>query len=504
MTEPQKQEDEASTDGTSSPGTKAVTTSYQKVIGETDQKDAVGVLGRNTNGSTATYGVIGETHSTASGSAGIRGDATASNFDPTYGVHGVTTATDFQAAGVFGEGDSAHGVKGTSTGAGYNGVMGEATTTTGWSYGVRGNTASSNINAAGVFGRAQNGSGTPAGVWGKTSSVDAGAGVRGEANNASGQAYGVHAVQDSPDSPALYATGSGGGAIEGSGRLIVKKQLGQTGSGGPENHVANIVDTKDDITASVLSLKVGYTSDPVGGNNFITFFDGNDNPVGSIEGNGSGGAVIDSGSADYAEYLPKRDPEAELEPGDVVGVYGDEISLQTDGAQHVLVVTGTPIIAGNSPRTEDREGYETVGFTGQVAVRVRGTVDAGDVIVPSGEEDGTATAISPPDWTPGTKIVGQAWEADDSAGVSTVNVAIGIDDPGFVGEALESSIADLRDRLTRKDRRLEELAAEVEALREEKAELRAEKETLRQQVTDIDERVATLEGPGRSPASADD
>jgi hypothetical protein len=68
-----------------------------------------------------------------------------------------------------------------------------------------------------------------------------------------------------------------------------------------------------------------------------------------------------------------------------------------------------------------------VAFLGQVQARVRGPVAAGDLIVPSGLEDGTAIAVSPEAISAEqfVQAVGQAWESSDEDGIKTVLVAVG-------------------------------------------------------------------------------
>ncbi len=62
------------------------------------------------------------------------------------------------------------------------------------------------------------------------------------------------------------------------------------GYASPPNHVAQIENTcSDRDNPDVLALKAGLTTHPSSKNSFITFFNGNDDSLGSIVGNGSGG-----------------------------------------------------------------------------------------------------------------------------------------------------------------------------------------------------------------------
>jgi len=219
--------------------------------------------------------------------------------------------------------------------------------------------------------------------------------------------------------------------------------------------------------------------------NFITFFDGSDNPIGRIEGDGAGGIVFASGGADFAEWLPKRNPDETIEPGDVVGWHADGISLDTRGAIRVMAVSTRPIIAGNAPAEDDQDHWARVGFIGQVPVRVRGPVGAGDWVVASSLNDGTAIARSPDtlDSEQFRRVVGQALESNASNGAHKINVAIGLGNQEAYGEALarlQARNERLRDRFdeaeahfeTRLDGVEQQQQRELTALRQELALLR--------------------------------
>jgi uncharacterized coiled-coil protein SlyX len=133
---------------------------------------------------------------------------------------------------------------------------------------------------------------------------------------------------------------------------------------------------------------------------------------------------------------------------------------------------------------------------------VRGSVEGGDLLVPSGEDDGTAEAVDPAAWRPGDgPLVGRALESDDAEGVAEVTALVGLDDPTIVGDRL----AHYRDRIAEleaADERKDELIAEQ---RERIDALEAEKEQLRDRLAEFDERLTAVEpGPADSPAPADD
>ena len=89
------------------------------------------------------------------------------------------------------------------------------------------------------------------------------------------------------------------------------------------------------VNPDALALYVGIGTPEVS-SNFIGFFDYkfNSGPrlIGEIEGDGLGGvrftgsaASVSGGGADFAEYLPRLDPDVPLLPGDVVGLHGDAV-----------------------------------------------------------------------------------------------------------------------------------------------------------------------------------
>jgi hypothetical protein len=69
-----------------------------------------------------------------------------------------------------------------------------------------------------------------------------------------------------------------------------------------------------------------------------------------------------------------------------------------------------------------------VAFVGQVPVKVRGRVRAGDWILASGRDDGTATACVPDALDAGRadRVIGQAWESSDDENVKLVKTVIGV------------------------------------------------------------------------------
>ena len=225
------------------------------------------------------------------------------------------------------------------------------------------------------------------------------------------------------------------------------------------NHVT-IIENGASTGADVLALKIARTANPTSGNNFISFYDGNDELVGQIDGNGSGGVNFKSSSADFAEMLPRLDLQEDIEAGDIVGVVAGKVTRETTNSDRIMVVSTAPIVLGNMPLESEEHGYEKVAFMGQVPVKVRGPVNSGDYIISSGLNDGTGVGVSPGEMTASDHalIVGQAWESSSDHGVKLINTVMGS----------PASLSPLLHQLTREMSQLklenEELRQRLEAL----------------------------------------
>jgi hypothetical protein len=135
-----------------------------------------------------------------------------------------------------------------------------------------------------------------------------------------------------------------------------------------------------------------------------------------------------------------------------------------------MVVSNRAIVEGNLPEDGTTAGHELVALLGQVPVRVRGPVDAGDIVVPSGREDGTAVAIAPATMrlADHAQVIGRAWEAAPGTGVHTVTVAVGLDRVGALVEQLQrqqAQIDALHRKLDAQTGRFEAQQAQIDALR---------------------------------------
>jgi hypothetical protein len=163
------------------------------------------------------------------------------------------------------------------------------------------------------------------------------------------------------------------------------------------------------------------------------------------------GVAFLSGGADYAEWLEKENPEVRLHPGEVVGVKNGKVSKNTSDADHYLAVSTNPIVLGNMPPEGEEDAFAKIAFLGQVPIRVVGKVQAGDYILPSGNHDGMAIALSA-DELPTyqfKEIIGVAWESSDSEVSNLVNVALGLNknDLSDRVSSLESEVKELKSQM---------------------------------------------------------
>ena len=268
----------------------------------------------------------------------------------------------------------------------------------------------------------------------------------------------VNFVSTGPDQFLVRASGGVGlGTNAPDAQLHVARPIDGTANL-PGNHVA-ILENTSSTTAGpdVLALKTSMVL-PNASANFITFFDGDDTPLGRIDGDGAGGIVLGSGSGDFAEWLPKRDRDETIQPGDVVGWHADGISHTTQGALRVMVVSTRPIVAGNQPAEHEQAHWARVGFIGQVPVRVLGPVQAGDWIVASGRQDGTARAVTSAAIQADAleRVIGQALDSSSETGEQAINVAIGLG----LQTALSGSLQSLQSENARLQSQLAELQAD--------------------------------------------
>ena len=194
------------------------------------------------------------------------------------------------------------------------------------------------------------------------------------------------------------------------------------------DHVA-VIENNGVITGNgpdVLALKITNIVTPDSSMNYITFFAKN-GAIAAIEGNSGGGVTYKTVGADFAEYLPLRASAEQLNAGDIVGMSDGLVSKQTQAAAQVFVVSSAAGFVGNMPHAGSGP-MALVALMGQVSVKVRGIVKAGDFIVPSGLNDGIGIAVAPETITSAqfAQVVGQAWESALDANVKSVRVAVGL------------------------------------------------------------------------------
>ncbi len=187
----------------------------------------------------------------------------------------------------------------------------------------------------------------------------------------------------------------------------------------PEDIVANVIDLVVDI--STFGITAGMAAASVG-------------------------VAFESGAGDYAEWLERYDAKESMTFGDVVGVNGGKVSKKFSQAERFMVVSAAPIVLGNMPQNKETAGaFEKIAFMGQVPVKVRGVVNIGDYLLPSGEGDGLAIAVAPAAMKARDfkRIIGVAWEASDGLDfVKMIKTAVGLNqnDTGALIEQMQSVI----------------------------------------------------------------
>jgi hypothetical protein len=187
------------------------------------------------------------------------------------------------------------------------------------------------------------------------------------------------------------------------------------------------------------------------------------------------GVVFKTHGSDYAEYLPKKNPNEVYYPGDIVGIKGGFVTKLTDDAEMIMVISSHPTVLGNMPEKGKEQNYEKVAFLGQVPTKVGGKVNAGDYILPSGNNDGGGIAVSPNDIQPYQylKIVGVAWPNTNSTLYGFTNVAVGLNTNDAVKlniqqekkiDALETKVDSLNNQISKINAILAQLLPEYASL----------------------------------------
>ena len=142
------------------------------------------------------------------------------------------------------------------------------------------------------------------------------------------------------------------------------------------------------------------------------------------------GVTYTSGAGDYAEWLPKQNGTDKFVAGELVGIKNGMVTTNITEADKIMVVSTHPFILGNMPDSGQEENNVKIAFMGQVPVRVIGSVNPGDYILPTEFGSGFGVAINPKDMQTKDykRMVGVAWNviAEVADGLSLVNVAVGL------------------------------------------------------------------------------
>ena len=270
---------------------------------------------------------------------------------------------------------------------------------------------------------------------------------------------GVHINNAGDDGIHIDNAGGDGLYVANANKFSMNIQGNKNSSGGPSAHIAQIYNRNQSNGPDVLALKVGTGVNPGGGVNFITFYDGYDGGVGRIEGNGSGGVLYGTTGSDFAECLPRSTSEDIIESGDIVGVFQEQISHETNQAIQLMVITDRPAVLGN--QQEDTSLDEMVSFIGQVPVKIVGPVEQGDWIIPSGEHDGIGIAIHPDELTLDHRIVGKAWASDPNPELKKVNVAVGLDQ----SDAKDVILKNMATKIKKQEAKAQHLQTQINELK---------------------------------------
>jgi hypothetical protein len=131
---------------------------------------------------------------------------------------------------------------------------------------------------------------------------------------------------------------------------------------------------------------------------------------------GGQGVKLESRQGDFAEWHRRRAGEPPFLEGEVVGFDSQgRLSRRTTGARMLGIISRSAVVEGSAPLQGDRASYDTVAYAGLVPVRtVKGQergrkgaaaaceaspcvsmlgVRAGDILIPSGRNDGLAVAV---------------------------------------------------------------------------------------------------------------
>jgi len=109
---------------------------------------------------------------------------------------------------------------------------------------------------------------------------------------------------------------------------------------------------------------------------------------------GERGLTLVTTAGDFAEWHPRAPLQKPFEEGDVVSITPEGLSRDTQNASQVGVISRWAAVEASAPAREDRDRFDRVAYTGHVPVKLRGICKAGDIIVPSGDNDCCAKAMA--------------------------------------------------------------------------------------------------------------
>jgi hypothetical protein len=129
------------------------------------------------------------------------------------------------------------------------------------------------------------------------------------------------------------------------------------------------------------------------GDQYIAFQDKQGLERGSIS-LGPNGVYLSSTTGDFCEWHPRAVGEKPMEEGDLVGFDEEgKLTRRTTQSRMIGIITARGIVEGHQPPVQTRQDYHRVAYTGRVPVKVVGKHKPNDIIVPSGNNDGTSYAV---------------------------------------------------------------------------------------------------------------
>ncbi|MEM0963125.1 MAG: hypothetical protein AAGK21_11395 [Bacteroidota bacterium] len=173
------------------------------------------------------------------------------------------------------------------------------------------------------------------------------------------------------------------------------------------------------------------------------------------ENNVIAGGEFVGGGADLAEYFPLAQAVEAPAPAQVVGLSAGEVSLDTDGADQVAVISSDPAFVGN-PDAE--EGGALVALVGQAEVMLATGTDArpGDLLIASGASDGTARAVAPEQYVPSDgPVLGRVLTVEGDRAVALV----GVDEAASLRMVVQRQAEDIDALRADRDRQRGEIAS---------------------------------------------